>query len=122
MKHVVRSSVGPFAALLAASIALLLGAFALASAAGAAETTLTVKNLSDRAVVVSTQIDARASIMKYCVHSRSETHLRGVMPLLVSFMEANECFGTSVKSYHLDGNARLIEAEGASGAYRIVER
>lgn len=122
MKYVARSLVGPFAAPLVGAIALLLGAFAFASAAGAAETTLTVKNLSDRAVVVSTQIDARASIMKYCVHSRSETHLRGVMPLLVSFMEANECFGTSVKSYHLDGNSRLIEAEGANGAYRIVER
>ncbi len=105
------------------SIALLLGLVVLTTAARAAETTVTVKNRSDRAVAVSTQANAHSSIVKYCVASFSETHLRGVRVVLVTFMEeGRDCFGAAAKEYRAGGTAQLIEAEGTHGKYWMIER
>ena len=103
-------------------VAFVFGLVALTAVVGATETTVTIRNQSDRMVVVNTQATVHSSIVKYCVASLSEGHLRGVHVISVAFMEGHECSGKVAKEYATEGTAQFLEASGVHGVYRLIER
>lgn len=100
------------------SIAFLCGAALPASMAGAAETLVTVKNFTDRAVMVRL---ANSPTGKYCVGMHSEGQFR-VEVTSVNVMEGGNCHGTVAHGYPVYADARLVELRGSNGEYHMVER